>query len=164
MRKPKEYSGYRTRIRIVRLLRVSAFRISVYYGVNSATKGFPIDGFFQRRETVNRFPRHCPPAPDSPPSSDLLLGFHPHADRIVQHAPQNETHRGTHDRGPRGGHEPHEQIRPPQRQKLRRRDNVPDDRAKIMLKDLAKFEKERVEIRNSYLKKIISSRDIFQYK
>lgn len=32
--------------------------------------------------------------------------------------------------------------------------NVPDDRAKVMLKDLAKFEKERVEIRNSHLKKI----------
>jgi len=31
--------------------------------------------------------------------------------------------------------------------------NVPDDRAKAMLKDLAKFEKQRVEIRNSYLKK-----------
>jgi hypothetical protein len=32
--------------------------------------------------------------------------------------------------------------------------NVPDDRAKVMLKDLAKFEKERVEIRSSFLKKI----------
>jgi inorganic triphosphatase YgiF len=32
--------------------------------------------------------------------------------------------------------------------------NVPDNRAKVMLKDLAKFEKERVEIRSSYLKKI----------
>ena len=31
--------------------------------------------------------------------------------------------------------------------------NVPDDRAKVMLKDLAKLEKQRVEIRSSYLKK-----------
>jgi hypothetical protein len=32
--------------------------------------------------------------------------------------------------------------------------DIPDDRAKVMLKDLAKFEKERVDIRSSYLKKI----------
>ncbi len=32
--------------------------------------------------------------------------------------------------------------------------NVADDRAKVMLKDLAKFEKKRVEIRSSYLKQI----------
>jgi hypothetical protein len=32
--------------------------------------------------------------------------------------------------------------------------NVPEDRAKVMLKDLAKLEKQRVETRGSYLKKI----------
>ena len=32
--------------------------------------------------------------------------------------------------------------------------NVPDERAKVMLKDLANLEKQRVETRSSYLKKI----------